>query len=231
VARLEHMTDLELFDAWTRGAKPAAAELFERHFEAVERFFRNKVTEAHDDLVQQTFEACIKSRDRFRKDSSFRTYLFAIAHNVLCSHFRSRRRESHLEFTEVSACDLAPGPSTLFRARREQQLLLEGLRQIPLDYQIILELYYWEGLAGSAIAEIVEMPENTVRSRLRAGRKLLKAKLGELAHDVDELRSMLGDLEQWARSIHGHIEPAIDTTQDTPDDPSTPPPSGPVSSP
>jgi RNA polymerase sigma factor (sigma-70 family) len=218
------MTDLELFDAWTRGGKAAAAELFERHFEAVERFFRNKVTEGHDDLVQQTFEACIKSRDRFRRDSSFRTYLFAIAHNVLCGHFRSRKRD-HLEFTEVSACDLAPGPSTLFRARREQQLLLEGLRQIPLDYQIILELYYWEGLVGSAIAEIVEMPENTVRSRLRAGRKLLKAKLGELAHDGDELRATLGDLEQWARSIHGRLELDHETQQDVQDiadDPSTP---------
>lgn len=220
------MTDLELFDAWTRGGKAAAAELFERHFDAVERFFRNKVTEGHDDLVQQTFEACIKSRDRFRRDASFRTYLFAIAHNVLCGHFRSRKREAHLEFTEVSACDLAPGPSTLFRARREQQLLLEGLRQIPLDYQIVLELYYWEGLVGSAIAEIVQMPENTVRSRLRAGRRLLKAKLGELAHDGDELRSTLGDLEQWARSIHGRLESDDDTEQDIADDPSTPTPSG-----
>lgn len=216
------MTDLELFEAWTRGQNAAAAELFERHFETVERFFRNKVTEGHDDLVQQTFEACIKSRDRFRRDSSFRTYLFAIAHNVLCGHFRSRKRESHLEFTEVSACDLAPGPSTMFRAQREQQLLLEALRQIPLDYQIVLELYYWEGLAGSAIAEIVEMPENTVRSRIRIGRKLLKTKLGELAHDGEELRSTLGDLEQWARSIHGRLEPQDQTEQDVPDEPSTP---------
>lgn len=216
------MTDLELFDAWTRGGKAAAAELFERHFEAVERFFRNKVTEGHDDLVQQTFEACLKSRDRFRRDSSFRTYLFAIAHNVLFGHFRSRRREVQLEFTEVSACDLAPGPSTLFRARREQQLLLEALRQIPLDYQIVLELYYWEGLSGSAIAEIVNLPENTVRSRIRTGRRLLKEKLEELAHDGEELRSTLGDLEQWALSIHGRLELADDTEQDIADDPSTP---------
>ncbi len=222
-ARLEHLTDLELFDAWTRGQDAAAAELFERHFDAVERFFRNKLTEGHDDLVQQTFEACIKGRNRFRRDASFRTYLFAIAHNVLCGHFRARKREAHLEFTEVSACDLAPGPSTMFRARREQQLLLEGLRQIPLDYQIMLELYYWEGLAGSAIADIVEMPENTVRSRLRTGKKLLKAKLGELAHDGDELSSTLVDLEQWARTIHGRLELNEDTDQGIPDDPPTGP--------
>jgi RNA polymerase sigma factor (sigma-70 family) len=214
----EHLTDLELFDAWTRGVNGAAGELFERHFEAIDRFFRNKVNEGHDDLVQLTFEACLASRDRFRRDSSFRTYLFAIAHNVLCGHFRALKRQAHLEFTEVSACDLAPGPSTVFRARREQQLLLEALRKIPLDYQIVLELYYWEGLPASAIGEIVEMPENTVRSRIRKGKLLLHKKLESLANNGDEVRTTIGDLEQWARSIHGSLELQAETEHDSPDE-------------
>lgn len=202
-ATRERKTDRELFDAWVKGSRRAAAALFERHFDAVERFFRNKVLEGHEDLVQQTFAACIEGRDRFRGDSSFRTYLFAIAHNVLRAYFRSRRRDNErIAFTEVSACDIAPGPSTMFRARREQQLLLEALRQIPLDYQVVLELYYWEELSGSAIAEIVELPENTVRSRIRKGKQLLEKKMKVLARNADELKNTLEDLEQWARSIH-----------------------------
>jgi RNA polymerase sigma-70 factor (ECF subfamily) len=208
-------TDLELFDAWVRGDKRSAGELFERHFDAVDRFFRNKV-ENHDDLVQQTFTACLEGRDRFRRNSSFRTYLFAIAHNVLRMHYRSLRRD-RLEFTEVSAHDLAPGPSSMFRAAREQQLLLEALRQIPLDYQIVLELYYWEELSGSTIAEIIEMPENTVRSRIRKGKQLLEKKMRVLARNPEEFESTVGDLEAWARSIHGV---AID---DVPPDDGTPP--------
>jgi RNA polymerase sigma-70 factor (ECF subfamily) len=197
------MTDLELFDAWTRGDAEAAGELFERHYDAIDRFFRNKVLDGYDDLVQQTFTACLESRDRFRRDSTFRTYLFAIANNVLRAHFRSRRRESErFEWTEISACDLAPGPSTLFRERREHQLLLESLRRIPLDYQVVLELYYWEELPGSAIAEIVELPENTVRSRIRKGKQLLEKKMRSLAKSAEELASTLEDLEQWVRSIH-----------------------------
>lgn len=201
------MTDLELFDAWTRGDAQAAGELFERHYDAIDRFFRNKVLECHDDLVQQTFTACLESRDRFRRDSSFRTYLFAIANNLLRAHFRTRRRESErFEWTEISACDLAPGPSTLFRERREHQLLLESLRRIPLDYQVVLELYYWEELPGSAIAEIVELPENTVRSRLRKGKQLLEKKMRALARSAEELANTLEDLEQWVRSIHADGE-------------------------
>lgn len=197
------LTDIELFDAWTRGDNRAAGELFERHFDAVDRFFRNKILDGYDDLVQQTFTACLEGRDRFRRDSAFRTYLFAIANNVLKSHFRSQRRESErLEWTEISACDIAPGPSTLYRERREQQLLLESLRRIPLDYQVVLELYYWEELPGSAIAEIVELPENTVRSRLRKGKQLLEKKMRTLAKNAAELESTLEDLEAWVRSIH-----------------------------
>ncbi|MCA9698149.1 MAG: sigma-70 family RNA polymerase sigma factor [Myxococcales bacterium] len=196
-------TDLELFDAFANGDARAAAELFERYFDAIERFFRNKVVDGHEDLVQATFEACLRSRDRFRGDSSFRTYLFAIANNLLLAHFRKQRRnQERFEFTEVSACDLAPGPSTVFRARREQQLLLEALRKIPLDYQIVLELYYWEELSGSAIAQIVNMPENTVRSRIRKGKELLERQMRVLALNNEELQSTLADLETWVRSIH-----------------------------
>ena len=46
-----------------------------------------------EDLVQQTFMACVEGRERFRNDSTFRTYLFGVAHNVLRSHLRKRRRE------------------------------------------------------------------------------------------------------------------------------------------
>ena len=196
------LTDLELVDAWSRGDPRAAAELFERHFDGVDRFFRNKVAD-YDDLVQQTFTACLEGRDRFRRDSAFRTYLFAIANNVLRAYFRTRRRESErLEWTEVSACDLAPGPSTLFREHREHQLLLESLRRIPLDYQVVLELYYWEELPGSAIAEIVDLPENPVRSRLRKGKQLLEKKMRSLAKNAEELARTLEDLERWAKTIH-----------------------------
>jgi RNA polymerase sigma-70 factor (ECF subfamily) len=95
----------------------------------------------------------------------------------------------------------------MFRARREQQLLLESLRQIPLDFQVVLELYYWEELPGSAIAEIVDLPENTVRSRIRKGKQLLEKKMKSLARNPEEFESTLEDLEQWVRSIHTGGEP------------------------
>ena len=60
-SRYASQTDLELFDAWTSGDTEAAGELFERHYEAVDRFFRNKLLDGYDDLVQQTFAACLEA--------------------------------------------------------------------------------------------------------------------------------------------------------------------------
>lgn len=193
-------SDAELFDRWCGGDARSGAELFDRHFAAMSRFFRNKVTDEFEDLVQQTFTACLESRDRFRQDSSFRTYLFAIANNVLRNHYRSRRRD-RIDLTEVSAHDLAPGPSTMIAKVREQQLLLESLRRIPIELQVILELFYWEGMTAKSIGEVVGDSEYTVRNRLRRGKELLRRHMEELARDRALLESTWGGLERWAQEL------------------------------
>jgi RNA polymerase sigma factor (sigma-70 family) len=198
-------SDAELFERWCGGDERSGAELFDRHFAAMSRFFRNKVTDEFEDLVQQTFTACLESRDRFRQDSSFRTYLFAIANNILRSHYRSRRRD-RIELTEVSAHDLAPGPSTVVAKVREQQLLLESLRRIPVELQVILELFYWEGMTAKAIGEVVGDSEYTVRNRLRRGKELLRKHMEELARDRVLLESTWGGLERWAEQIKAASE-------------------------
>jgi hypothetical protein len=62
------------------------------------------------------------------------------------------------------------------------------------------------------------MPENTVRSRIRKGKLLLHKKLESLANNGDEVRTTIGDLEQWARSIHGSLELQAETEHDSPDE-------------
>lgn len=193
-------SDAELFDAWSEGDERSGAELFDRHFPAVSRFFRNKVADDFEDLVQQTFVACLESRGKFRRDSSFRTFLFAIANNVLRNYFRSRRRD-RIDLTEVTAYDLASGPSTIIGRAREQKLLLGALRRIPIEHQIILELYYWERLKARDIGEIVGESEYTIRNRLRRGKELLRRMMEELATDQAELESTWGGLERWAAAL------------------------------
>ena len=71
--------DFETLDRWRAGDRAAGNELLRRHFDGLYRFFRNKVDEGVDDLIQRSFLACVESKDRFRKQASFRTYLFTVA--------------------------------------------------------------------------------------------------------------------------------------------------------
>ncbi|MEO7731753.1 MAG: sigma-70 family RNA polymerase sigma factor, partial [Kofleriaceae bacterium] len=76
-------TDLQLVDAWRGGDGEAGQALFQRHFDSIYGFFETKCEADADELVQSTFLACLRARDQFRKESSFRTYLFTIARHEL----------------------------------------------------------------------------------------------------------------------------------------------------
>ncbi|MEZ4384919.1 MAG: RNA polymerase sigma factor [Nannocystaceae bacterium] len=196
--------DRELLAAWRAGDLRAGEALFDRHIASIHRFFKNKLgdTDAIEDLVQRTFMACVEGRDRFREDSSFRSYLFGIAHNLLCDHFRERRRGRRaLDFEALSAVDLGVGPLTVIGQRREVRLLLEALRRIPLRFQVVLELSYWEDMTSFEIADVLGLPAATARSRLRRARELLGDEIAALAGSAELRESTTANLDRWAEEL------------------------------
>jgi RNA polymerase sigma factor (sigma-70 family) len=69
--------------------------------------------------------------------------------------------------------DVAPGPSSLIGRRREHGLLIEALRTIAVDDQVILELHYWQQLTTHEMAEVIGLPLGTARGRLQPARAKL----------------------------------------------------------
>lgn len=167
------ISDGELFDAWTAGCRDAGNQLIERHFNLVYRFFRNKVGDEIEDLVQQTFLGCLEARERFDGRASFKTFVLAIARNRLFLHYR-RGRRAPLDFGITSVRDLGTSPSGAFSRLQDHQLLADAFRRVPLDAQIVLELAYWEDLDGAGIAKVLDVPLNTAYSRLRRARETLR---------------------------------------------------------
>ncbi len=201
-------TDLELARAWKRGERAAGEQLFERHYAAVARFFRNKVgDEAADDLVQKTFLACVEGLERYREEASFRTYLFSIAYRLLCRLYRARRRHpAPIDFAIVTVQALDPSPSAIVARRDEQRLLLEALRRLPFNYQVALELVYWESMTAADAAAVLEIPLGTAKTWSRRARQSLTRILGEIATSDALLRSTLSDLNDWARSLRAQLD-------------------------
>ena len=194
--------DHALLTAWRAGDTKAGDRLFVRHFRAVDRFFRNKVGEDDiPDLVQRTFLVCIERPDGFRGLSNFRAFLLGVAHNLLRSFYRARAKHQHDDVDEISVVDLGAGPSTLVGSKEEQRLLLAALRSVPLESQVILELFFWERLTGLEIAAILGVGEDTARTRLRRARLRVGEALERLASSRALLESTLADLDSWARSV------------------------------
>ena len=202
----EAASDEALLAAWRSGDRQAGNELIERHFDALYRFFRTKIPEHAEDLVQDTLMGCVRGIEGFRQEASFRTYLFAIARRKALMYWRTRsRRGTNVDFDSTSVEDLGISAMSLVNRAQEERLLLRALRRLPLELQMLLELYYWEGLSGSALAEIHEVPEGTVRGRLRRARLLLDEQIAELAGDPAMLRSTIDNFERWLESIRGHL--------------------------
>lgn len=196
--------DVELLERWRSGDAEAGNALFNRHFGSMRRFFRNKLgAEEVEDLIQRTFLACVESRDRFRGDSSFRTYLFVVARNELYRHLRRRARNDArvgVDFTVSSIHDMGISPSGLVAKQEEHQLVLEALCRIAVDYQIVLELYYWEQIPGPELAEILGIAPTTVRTRLFRAREALREVIEQL-NDGDAGF----DVEQSVRALQSRM--------------------------
>jgi RNA polymerase sigma factor (sigma-70 family) len=197
--------DEALLSAWQAGDRRAGSALFDRHFRAVARFVRTKVCreEEVDDLVQATFLAVLEG-SRWRGEGSLRAYLLGIAYHKVQKLYATRQRQP-IDVEAVSVHDLAPGPSTALARREEQRLMLAALRRLPLQFQVVLELYFWEELTAAGIGEVLGEPEGTVRTRIRRARELLTEQLRRLEAAPPLLASTLGDLDGWARSLRAAL--------------------------
>jgi RNA polymerase sigma factor (sigma-70 family) len=199
----ERPDDGALLQAWRDGDRKAGRRLVERHLAGLGRFFANKVgheQEAHD-LVAETFERLSQALPRYRGDSSVRTFLYAIAHNVLREHIRRREREALRGEPLRSVADLGPSPSMIVAKHQEQRLLLHALRALPLEHQIVLELSLFEDMSRAEIAEVTGTPAGTIAGRLRRARELLGERLAALSESPGLLESTTTDLAQWAQSL------------------------------
>lgn len=207
--------DMELLERWRAGDSVAGNQLVRRHFSRVYRFFKSKLDRGAEDLAQQTFLGVVEGRDRIRDGSSFKGYVFGIARRQLMLVLRKRyRRPEPIDLDAMSMSVLinqnSPSPSQVVAQRHEQRLLIAALRTLPVDYQIALELHYWEEMGVAEIGAVLECSPGTIKSRLSRGRtalqraiermasqrglvKLAGAELGEMGVLISTLGSQLGE--------------------------------------
>ncbi|MEM6994364.1 MAG: sigma-70 family RNA polymerase sigma factor [Myxococcota bacterium] len=199
-------SDRALLVAWSEGDAAAGETLVRRHVGPVYGFFRNKLDGEVDDIVQRTFLGCIEALPRFRAEASFRTFVFAVARNMLLMELRRRyRAPKTVDAATESTFDLGtttePALPGNIEGYREQVLLLRALRRLPVDDQVALELFYWENMPSKEIAVVLDRPHATVRTQLRRARHRLDALIEELGHDARLVTSTTDAFDQWVAHV------------------------------
>jgi RNA polymerase sigma factor (sigma-70 family) len=179
-----------------------------RNLPAVYRFFRNKAPQEMDDLVQRTFLAAVNARARNPDILVFRAYLLGIARKELLMHLRRREvGERYFAPAEDSIDQLGDAFASCDELAQtaEQLLLLRALRRLQLDFQIALELFYWEQLSLAEMAVALEVAVGTVKSRLARAKAALRAELDRM-DATDEVRhSTLVGFETWLGQLREHV--------------------------
>ena len=129
-----------------------------------------------EEAVQETFLRAWRAAHRYDPElSSLRTWLFAIARNVVVDLARSRRSRHLPEVLEIG---LTPPEEPIETALKSWEIE-EGLRRISADHRRAIVEVYYRGRSSAEIAAEIGVPEGTVRSRLFYGLKALRLALEE----------------------------------------------------
>jgi RNA polymerase sigma-70 factor (ECF subfamily) len=163
-------TDEQLMLDVRDGSREAFETLFERHKDAIWRFFRRRLCDPSgaEELLQDVFLAVLQNVQRYEPRASFRSYLFGIAFNTLKAERRRAavRPDALVDDVPVEGVDL----DAAFWVRR-------ALAALEPDDREIVMLREYEGLSYHEIAGLLHLPLNTVRSRLFRARMHLRETL------------------------------------------------------
>ena len=130
-----------------------------------------------EDLKQETFARIFEKRRSYRQSGRFSTWLWRVALNVCYDELRrARRREEvplEVEGEEGFVSNEGPtgnaSPDLHLVAREESELVRQALLRLPEIYRTVLVLRHYESLKLAKIAEVLEIPEGTVNSRMAEG--------------------------------------------------------------
>lgn len=174
--------DRKLMRAVAKGDRTAFTEVMQAHedmvFAVCMRLMTNR--DAALDATQDTFVTVLRKADRFRGESSLSTWLYRVATNTCFDLQRKAKRRAAEALPEHHDPDdhSAQDP---FAAAEVRPDIATALSRIPEEYRAAVVLADAHGLALSDVADILEVPIGTVKSRVYRARRLLAEELGNLS--------------------------------------------------
>ncbi|MBF0289155.1 MAG: sigma-70 family RNA polymerase sigma factor [SAR324 cluster bacterium] len=180
------MDDKILIKAHLKGDKAAFEVLVKKHQASVGRLSYSimKNNQGVPDVVQNVFLSVFRGLNKFRGDASFKTWLYKITVHETMRYLKKKNRWTSLidkgssfpDGSEVTfvVFDNKNSPEHLVLNAQTKALIQEAMSKLSDNHRIVLHLHYQEDLSVQEIAEILEIPIGSVKSRLHYARIQLK---------------------------------------------------------
>jgi RNA polymerase sigma-70 factor (ECF subfamily) len=188
------LPDEDLMDHVVAQSEDAFACLVDRYKNRLQNLIFRYIRDFQrsEDLAQEAFVRVYLHRERYRKTGKFSTWIFTIAVNLAKNEIRRKSRLKNTLSLEglqelMGTADTmlkdeqAPPPDRRVERGQTSEAVAAAIARLPEVYRVALVLRDIEGLAYEEIAEILDVPGGTVRSRINRARLLLKDKLRGLA--------------------------------------------------
>ena len=186
-------TDKELVKRVQKGDKAAFDLLFTRYqhkiFGLVSRFIRDP--EEIEDVVQEAFIKAYRALPRFRGDSAFYTWLYRIAINTAKNQLVAKSRRPPDVDVDAEDAEFMDGGDSLRESENPENALArdqleaaidDAIRNLPDDLRSAVTLREFDGLSYEQIAEVMDCPVGTVRSRIFRAREAIDQRISPLVN-------------------------------------------------
>ena len=173
------------------GNREAFDILVEKYYKKIYNLAYRFVGDAEEanDLAQEIFTAAYQNLKKFRGDAKFSTWLFQIATNRGKNRFKYLKRRGYFagrgqqdtdddrESSQKAIPDYSTNPETLLAGKQIQKIVQDAIDDLDPDHKEIVILRDIEGFSYDEIAQMLNLPEGTTKSRLHRARMVVKEKL------------------------------------------------------
>jgi len=181
-------SDNELMQQIAIGNQPAFAELYQRYKDRMFYYFYRMLgnsSEQASDFLQELFMKLIEKPESYNPKYPFQTWFYSIANNMCKNEYR--RREIRQEYSSI--LPLEPQLDFIDDKSIEPEQIIEKifdtLDELGTEHRSAFLLRYREGFSIKDVAEILGLPEGTVKSRLFYAKKTLAEKLSYLKDEIE----------------------------------------------
>jgi len=156
-----------------------------------------------EDLVQESALLACRGFKTFEQGTNFKAWFFRILTNCFYSKYRKKKREgTQLEledspelymYCQTAAAGLharTEDPAAVVMAKMDSEQVGGAIDALPEEYRVVATLYFLQDFSYQEIAEVLDVPVGTVRSRLHRGRRMLQKALWSVAVE----RGIIGEL-------------------------------------